>query len=146
MALLSKYLHQPKHLHQPKYSHQRTTVQARPKRNLETTMSDYPEPIHDTGVALDVAKPKLKRPPLYRVLLLNDDYTTMEFVIEVLSKVFNHSHDKAMEIMLHVHQKGAGVCGVYTREIAESKVDQVLKYAQEEKHPLQCTLEPDSDD
>lgn len=109
-------------------------------------MSDFPEPLHDTDIALEVAKPKLKRPPLYKVLLLNDDYTTMEFVIKVLCEIFNHSQDDAMTIMLHVHQKGAGVCGIYTREIAESKVDQVMRYAQEEKHPLQCTLEPDSDD
>ena len=109
-------------------------------------MSDFPEPLHDTDIALEVAKPKLKRPPLYKVLLLNDDYTTMEFVIKVLCEIFNHSQDDAMTIMLHVHQKGAGVCGVYTREIAESKVDQVMRYAREEKHPLQCTLEPDSDD
>ncbi len=109
-------------------------------------MSDYPEPLHDNGTVVDVAKPKLKRPPLYRVLLLNDDYTTMEFVVEVLRSIFNHSEEKAMTIMLHVHQKGVGVCGIYTREIAESKVDQVLRYAQAQKHPLQCTLEPESDD
>ncbi len=108
-------------------------------------MSDFPEPLHDDNVALEVAKPKLKRPPLYRVLLLNDDYTTMEFVIEVLTRIFNHSEEKAAQVMLHVHQKGAGVCGVYTREVAESKVEQVVQFAQAEKHPLQCTMEPDSD-
>jgi len=69
----------------------------------------------------------------------------MEFVIEVLQAIFHHSEEKAAQIMLHVHQKGAGVCGVYTREIAESKVEQVLQYAQQSKHPLQCTMEPDSD-
>jgi len=109
-------------------------------------MSDYPEPLYDDDLALETVKPKLKRPPLYRVLLLNDDYTTMEFVIEVLTHIFNHSEEKATQIMLHVHQKGAGVCGIYTREIAESKVEQVLQYAQSEKHPLQCTMEPDTED
>ncbi len=109
-------------------------------------MSDFPEPLHDDGLAIETAKPRLKRPPLYRVLLLNDDYTTMEFVIEVLTQIFNHSEEKATQIMLHVHQRGAGICGVYTREIAETKVEQVLQYAQAEKHPLQCTMEPDTDD
>ena len=109
-------------------------------------MSDYPEPIDNDGLVLDVAKPRLKKPPLYRVLLLNDDYTTMEFVIDVLTSVFHHSEEKAAQIMLHVHQKGAGICGIFTREIAETKVEQVLQYAQQNKHPLQCTMEPDSDD
>lgn len=107
-------------------------------------MSDYPETIHDDNVALETARPRLKRPPLYRVLLLNDDYTTMEFVIQVLQAIFHHSEEKAAQIMMHVHQKGAGICGVYTREIAESKVEQVLQYAQQNEHPLQCTMEPDS--
>jgi len=109
-------------------------------------MSDYPEPIGNEGLALETAKPKLKRPPLYRVLLLNDDYTTMEFVVHVLRVVFRHSEEKASQIMMHVHQKGVGVCGVYPREIAETKVEQVVRYAQQNEHPLQCTMEPDSDD
>jgi ATP-dependent Clp protease adaptor protein ClpS len=109
-------------------------------------MSDYPEPFHNDDVALETEKPKLKRPPLYRVVLLNDDYTTMEFVIEVLQGIFHHSEEKAAQIMMHVHQKGAGICGVFTREIAESKMEQVLQYAQQNKHPLQCTMEPESDD
>jgi len=109
-------------------------------------MSDYPEPIHNDDLALETAKPRLKRPPLYRVLLLNDDYTTMEFVIDVLTSVFHHSEEKAAHIMMHVHQKGSGVCGIFTREIAETKVEQVIQYAQQNKHPLQCTMEPDSDD
>jgi len=108
-------------------------------------MSDYPEPIDNDGLALETARPRLKRPSLYRVLLLNDDYTTMEFVIQVLQSIFNHSEEKAAQIMMHVHQKGAGICGIYTREIAESKVEQVLAYAQQNEHPLQCTMEPDSD-
>lgn len=109
-------------------------------------MSDYPEPIHNDDLALETAKPRLKKPPMYRVLLLNDDYTTMEFVIDVLTSVFHHSEEKAAQIMMHVHQKGAGICGIFTREIAETKIEQVLQYAQQNKHPLQCTMEPDSDD
>ena len=109
-------------------------------------MSDYPEPFHNDDLAIETAKPRLKRPPLYRVLLLNDDYTTMEFVIDVLTSVFHHSEEKAAQIMMHVHQKGSGVCGVFTREIAETKVEQVMQYAQQNKHPLQCTMEPESDD
>jgi len=108
-------------------------------------MSDYPETIQNDDLALETAKPRLKKPPLYRVMLINDDYTTMEFVIKVLQGIFHHSEQKAAQIMMHVHQKGAGICGVFTREIAESKVEQVLQYAQQNKHPLQCTMEPDSD-
>ena len=108
-------------------------------------MSDYPEHIDDIGLAVETVKPKLKRPPMYRVLLLNDDYTTMEFVLDVLTGIFHHSEEKAAQIMMHVHQKGAGICGVYTREIAETKVEQVLQFSQQNKHPLQCTMEPDSD-
>lgn len=109
-------------------------------------MSDFPEPLHDDGLAIETAKPKLRRPPLYRVILLNDDYTTMDFVIRVLMDIFHHGEEAASQIMLHVHQKGAGICGVYTREIAESKVEQVMQYARQNQHPLQCTMEPDSDD
>ncbi len=86
----------------------------------------------------------LKRPRLYRVLLHNDDYTTMEFVVRVLMEVFRKSQDEATHIMLHVHTKGLGVCGVYTREIAETKVAQVEDLARKEEHPLLCTMEPES--
>lgn len=113
-------------------------------------MTDPHDPNRNDNSSLVVAEPeterRLKRPPLYRVLLLNDDYTTMEFVIEVLQTVFRHSQQKAAQIMLHVHQKGVGICGVYTREVAESKVDQVLNLAQKNQHPLQCTMEPDGSD
>jgi len=112
-------------------------------------MSDTPEPIDNDDLSLVVAEPetsrRVKRPPLYRVLLLNDDYTTMEFVVLVLRSIFHHSEEKSAQIMLHVHQKGSGICGVYTREIAESKVEQVILLAQENQHPLQCTMEPDSE-
>lgn len=109
-------------------------------------MSDYPEPQHHDNVIIEEAKSKLKRPPLYRVLLLNDDYTTMDFVVHILQNIFHMSFEQANQIMMHVHQKGVGICGVYPREIAESKVEQVLQYAQQNEHPLQCTMEPDSDD
>ena len=79
-------------------------------------------------------------------MLLNDDYTTMDFVVHILQNIFHMSQEKASQVMMHVHQKGVGVCGVYPREIAETKVEQVLQYAQQNEHPLQCTMEPDSDD
>ena len=93
-----------------------------------------------TGV-ITKTKPKTKKPHLFKVLLLNDDYTPMEFVIFVLEQVFSKCREDATTIMLHVHQKGVGICGVYTHEIAETKVTQVMALAQEHQHPLQCTME-----
>lgn len=89
------------------------------------------------------AKPRLQRPPLYKVILLNDDYTPMEFVVVVLQRFFRKTREEATRIMLHVHQKGIGVCGVYTREVAETKVRQVMMFSSENQHPLQCTMEPE---
>ena len=86
-------------------------------------------------------KPKLKKPPLYKVIMLNDDYTPMEFVIEMLQIYFSKSQEQATEIMLHIHQKGIGICGLYTYEIAESKATQVLDKARKNQHPLQIKLE-----
>ena len=86
-------------------------------------------------------KPKLKKPPLYKVIMLNDDYTPMEFVIEMLQAYFSKSQEQATEIMLHIHQKGIGICGLYTYEIAESKATQVLDKARKNQHPLQIKLE-----
>ena len=94
-------------------------------------------------MAVETAKPKLKKPRQYKVLLLNDDYTPMEFVVEVLQVFFGLDTEKATRIMLHVHTKGKGVCGVFTREIAETKVAQVNQYSQESKHPLLCEMEED---
>ena len=90
-----------------------------------------------------ITKPKTrtKRPNLYRVLLLNDDYTPMEFVVHVLERFFNKSRDDATRIMLHVHQNGVGECGVYTYEVAETKVTQVMDFARKHQHPLQCVME-----
>ncbi len=93
-----------------------------------------------TGVVVR-SKPKAKKPSMYKVVMLNDDYTPMEFVVMVLERFFSKSHDEATQIMLHVHQKGVGVCGVYTYEISETKVTQVMDLARQHQHPLQCTLE-----
>jgi len=96
----------------------------------------------DDGLSVEEAKPKLKRPPLYRVVLLNDDFTPMEFVVDVLQTIFHMDRSKATQIMLHVHTRGKGVCGVYSRDIAETKVDQVNEYSRQHEHPLLCTMEP----
>ena len=93
-----------------------------------------------TGV-ITRTEPKTKKPSLYKVLLLNDDYTPMEFVVHVLERFFNKGREEATRIMLHVHQRGIGVCGVYTYEVAETKVTQVMDFARQHQHPLQCTME-----
>ena len=86
---------------------------------------------------------KTKKPSMYKVLMLNDDYTPMEFVVMVIEQFFSKSHEEAIQIMLHVHQKGVGICGVFTYEVAETKVTQVMDFARKNEHPLQCTLEKD---
>lgn len=95
----------------------------------------------DGGLAIETAKPKLKKPRMFKVLLHNDDYTPMEFVVEILSNFFNLDEEKAVQIMLHVHTRGKGVCGVFTRDIAETKVDLVNKYSRAQQHPLLCAME-----
>ena len=97
------------------------------------------------GVGVLEAKPKAKtkKPSLYKVLMLNDDYTPMEFVVHVLVNFFGKSDEQATQIMLHVHQKGVGVCGVYTLEVAEAKVTQTIDFARQNNHPLQCEIEKD---
>ena len=107
-------------------------------------MSDFrfnPDFDKNDGLIAEEAPPKLKRPPLYRVILLNDDYTPMEFVVQVLEKVFGMDRKTATRVMLEVHTKGKGICGVYTYEIAETKVAQVTSLAQQHQHPLLCTME-----
>ncbi|MDA5557214.1 MULTISPECIES: ATP-dependent Clp protease adapter ClpS [unclassified Shimia] len=94
----------------------------------------------DLGVALET-RVRTKKPPLYKVLLLNDDYTPMEFVVHVLERFFGMTHAQAFEIMLTVHKKGVAVVGVFSHEIAETKVTQVMDLAQRHQHPLQCTME-----
>src|SRR5258708_6838542 len=95
-----------------------------------------------TGVVVK-AKPKTKKPSMYKVLMLNDDYTPMEFVVHVLERFFGKSREEATRIMLHVHHRGVGICGVFTYEVAETKVTQVMDFARQNQHPLQCTLEKD---
>jgi ATP-dependent Clp protease adaptor protein ClpS len=100
------------------------------------------KPIADgQDLAVEEASPKLKRPSLYRVILINDDYTPMEFVVEILESVFGMERTKATRVMLEVHTKGKGICGVFTYEIAETKVAQVMSIAQQQQHPLLCTME-----
>ena len=94
----------------------------------------------ERGVATK-SRPKTKKPSMYRVILMNDDYTPMEFVVQILMGIFNKTSEEAYQIMLNVHQKGIGTCGVYTFEIAETKVSQVMDAAKRHQHPLQCTLE-----
>ena len=93
-----------------------------------------------TGVSTKT-RPKTKKPSLYKVLLLNDDYTPMEFVVHILERFFNKGRDEAVQIMLHVHRHGVGICGVFTYEVAETKVAQVIEFARRHQHPLQCTME-----
>jgi ATP-dependent Clp protease adaptor protein ClpS len=94
----------------------------------------------ETGVIVK-QETKTKKPAMYKVLMLNDDYTPMEFVVHVLERFFNKTRAEATRIMLHVHQRGVGVCGVYTYEVAETKVNQTMEFARRHQHPLQCTLE-----
>src|ERR687883_1332600 len=96
---------------------------------------------HQDGSILEAEKTRLKPPPLFKVLLLNDDYTPMDFVVVVLQTVFAMSRERATQVMLQVHREGIGVCGTYTREVATAKVDQVIDIARRHQHPLQCTME-----
>ena len=98
------------------------------------------EDYSDTSV-IAKNRPKVKRPPLYKVLLLNDDFTPMEFVVHVLEKFFSINHESAIQIMLAVHKEGVAVVGIYSHEIAETKVTQVMDYSRKNQHPLQCTME-----
>jgi len=122
---------------------------ARELKGVTTGMSGPDRPRDDrnpaTGVVIKT-RPKTKKPAMYKVLMLNDDYTPMEFVVEVLERFFGKSHQDAMRIMLHVHQRGVGVCGVFTYEVAETKVTQVMDMARQHQHPLQCTIEKDGDE
>jgi ATP-dependent Clp protease adaptor protein ClpS len=102
---------------------------------------DEPEKIDSYDLAVEEARPKLKRPPLYRVLLINDDYTPMEFVVDILETVFAMDRTRATQVMLEVHTNGKGICGVFSFEIAETKVAQVMAIAQQHQHPLLCTME-----
>ena len=103
-------------------------------------LNDTPGGRDDAGLAVRT-KPKTQRPPLYKVLLLNDDFTPMEFVVHVLERLFTMTHAQAIEIMLTVHRKGIAVVGVFSHEVAETKVAQVMELARRQQHPLQCTME-----
>ena len=106
----------------------------------------YPNDDRDGGTGLAVkSRAQTKKPAMYKVLMLNDDYTPMEFVVHVLERFFNKASEEATQIMLHVHQRGVGVCGVFTYEVAETKVTQVMDLARQNQHPLQCTIEKDGD-
>ena len=108
--------------------------------------SETPRPDMDededrqTGILLK-PRPKTKKPAMYKVLLLNDDYTPMEFVVHILERFFNKNRQEATDVMLHVHRRGVGICGIYTYEVAESKVQQVMDFARANEQPLQCTME-----
>ena len=104
-------------------------------------MSELPDQHSEQGLSVEEAKPRLRKPPLFKVFLLNDDYTPMEFVVDVLQRFFALSKEKATQIMLQVHYRGKGVCGVYTREIAETKVNLVNDHARSNQHPLMCSME-----
>jgi ATP-dependent Clp protease adaptor protein ClpS len=104
-------------------------------------MSDQEQIRHDEELAVQEAKPKTKQPPMYKVVLLNDDYTPMEFVVHILENFFKMNREKATRIMLHVHTRGKGVCGVFTRDVAETKVAQVNDYSRMNNHPLLCAME-----
>lgn len=116
-----------------------------PSRTVETTMADDERRRRGDGMpgtaVITRTKPQVKRPSLYRVLLLNDDYTPMEFVVHVLEQFFNKNREEATHVMLHVHQHGVGECGVFTYEVAETKVTQVMDFARKHQHPLQCVME-----
>jgi ATP-dependent Clp protease adaptor protein ClpS len=105
-------------------------------------MSDFdPFEDNDDGLAVQEAKPKLKRPPLYKVILLNDDFTPMDFVIEILMDFFAMSEQKATLVMLQIHTQGVGVCGTYSKDVAETKVCIVNEYSRAHQHPLMCSME-----
>ncbi|MDJ0907811.1 MAG: ATP-dependent Clp protease adapter ClpS [Woeseiaceae bacterium] len=102
---------------------------------------NQPERLGNFDLAVEEAKPRLKEPPLYRVVLINDDFTPMDFVVDVLESIFGMERTRATQVMLEVHTKGKGVCGVYNFEIAETKVAQVMGVAKQHQHPLLCTME-----
>lgn len=102
---------------------------------------DKPQRDHEHGTVLAPARPEVALPPQYMVLLVNDDYTPMDFVVEVLQVFFGLNIERATQVMLHVHTRGKGVCGVYTREVAETKVQQVNEFARSHQHPLLCSME-----
>lgn len=108
---------------------------------LENGDGDANDVDYDGDLAVEEAKPTLKKPPLYKVVLMNDDYTPMEFVVHILEQFFHFGREQATQLMLTVHTKGRAVCGVFTRDIAETKASQVNEYARDNEHPLLCEIE-----
>ncbi len=104
-------------------------------------MADQPKHDSEDGLLVQEAKPRLKKPPLFKVFLLNDDFTPMEFVVEILKVFFGMDEERATQVMLHVHTRGMGVCGVYSRDIAETKVKQVNDFSRQHQHPLLCDMD-----
>ena len=122
----------------PLYPDERSMVPRLMSDSDKTNNPDSP----NVGVVVK-SRPKTRKPAMYKVLMLNDDYTPMEFVVHVLERFFQKSRDEATRVMMHVHKRGVGVCGVYTYEVAETKVTQVMDLARQNQHPLQCTIEKD---
>jgi ATP-dependent Clp protease adaptor protein ClpS len=122
---------------------ERANPSANPLANVESNWKQMADPRdkQDQGMALEEARPAVKRPPLFRVVMLNDDFTPMEFVVEVLEKFFSLDRTRATRVMLEVHTRGRGVCGVFPYDIAETRVVQVTEYARHHQHPLMCTME-----
>lgn len=129
-------------------SSQKLTFLQMPQKMMATIMSADNTGIHmgyEPDGELDLAEPitKTKRPPMYKVVLLNDDFTPMDFVVSVIEHIYRKDHQEAVELMLMVHEKGQAIVGVYTREVAETKVDQTVEYARINEHPLQCAMQQD---
>jgi ATP-dependent Clp protease adaptor protein ClpS len=114
---------------------------ASPEKGADDDRKRRGDPGTPGTAVISKTKPQTKRPSLYRVLILNDDYTPMEFVVHVLERFFSKDHETATRIMLHVHHHGIGECGIYTYEVAETKVTQVMDFARKHQHPLQCVME-----
>lgn len=116
-------------------------------KHIDSVHLGPPDPDRSSreGTVIEEARPKLKKPQLFRVVLLNDDYTPMEFVVEVLERFFSMDRELAVRVMLKVHTEGRGVCGVFTREVAETKAAQVTQHARDNEHPLLCEIEPAED-
>lgn len=111
------------------------------KKQADISMSSDFEQDDNKELLVQSSRPKLKKPPMFKVLLLNDDYTPMDFVIEILQSYFHMNQEKATQVMLHVHTRGMGVCGVFTKDVAETKVAQVNEYSRLSHHPLLCSME-----
>lgn len=113
---------------------------------ISNNKDDEQEWHHDTGTVVEETRPELKKPPMYKVVIFNDDYTPMEFVVELLEFFFSLNRDAATRVMLKVHTEGKAVCGVYVHDIAETKATQVNQYARDNEHPLLCEIEPAEED